>query len=201
MEKPAPSPYPLAPIIARRWSPRAFDSRPVARETLQVLIEAARWSSSCFNDQPWNFIVAAREDTATYDKLFNCLVPANQVWAQAAPVLMLVVARQQFRHDGSPNQWAAYDCGQAMATLVLQALDLGLFAHQMGGFVAATAIASFGIPEGFTPIAAVAIGYPGDISHLPPDLQERERAPRSRRPATEFTFGSTWGQPASFLDA
>jgi nitroreductase len=199
MQNPAINDHQIHPLIAQRWSPLAFDRKPVETEKLAQLFEAARWSASCFNDQPWTFIVATKDDTVNYQKLLDCLVPANVTWAQVAPVLGLVIAQKNFKRNGKPNAWGEYDAGQAAANLVLQATALNLVAHQMGGFDAAKAIATFNIPETAKPVAAIAIGYAGETSNLPTDLQERETAPRTRHPLSSFVFTGEWGSPASFI--
>ncbi len=198
MKKNAITDHEIHPLIAQRWSPRAFDGKLVEPEKLAQLFEAARWASSCFNDQPWVFIVATKDDTANYQKMLDCIVPFNISWAQAAPVLGLVVAQKNFKHNGKPNAWGEYDAGQAAATLVLQATALDLVAHQMGGFDADKAIATFNIPETARPVAAIAIGYAGETSNLPTDLQERENAPRDRHSLSSFVFTGEWGNSASF---
>jgi nitroreductase len=200
MEKVAITNHEIHPLIAKRWSPRAFDSsKSVETEKLAQIFEAARWSSSCFNDQPWVFIVATKDDTVNYQKMLDCLVPFNVSWAQAAPVLGLIVAQKNFKHNGKPNAFGEYDAGQAVATLVLQATALDLVAHQMGGFDAEIAIASFNIPETAKPVAAIAIGYAGEVSNLPTDLQERENEPRQRQALSSFVFTGEWGNAASFV--
>lgn len=198
MKKTAITDHELHPLIAQRWSPRAFDHKLVEPEKLAQLFEAARWASSCFNDQPWVFIVATKDDSVNYQKMLDCIVPFNVSWAQAAPILGLVVAQKNFKHNGKPNAWGEYDAGQAAATLVLQATALDLVAHQMGGFDADKAIATFNIPETARPVAAIAIGYAGETSDLPTDLQERENAPRDRHPLSSFVFTGEWGNSASF---
>lgn len=199
MKNPAIANHELHPLIAQRWSPRAFDSQLVEAEKLAQLFEAARWASSCFNDQPWTFIIATKDDALNHQKMLDCLVPANVVWAQFAPVLGLIVAQKNFKHNGKPNSWGEYDAGQAAATLVLQATALNLVAHQMGGFDPAKAIATFSIPETARPVAAIAIGYAGDANNLPPDLQEKEKAPRDRYPSASFVFTGSWGNSAPFV--
>ena len=199
MQKPAITDHEIHPLISQRWSPRAFDSKLVEAEKLAQLFEAARWASSCFNDQPWTFIVATKDDKVNYQKMLDCLVSGNIVWAQVAPVLGLVVAQKNFKHNGKPNAWGEYDAGQAAATLVLQATALDLVAHQMGGFDAAKAIATFNIPETARPVAAIAIGYAGETSNLPSELQEREDAPRERHPLSSFVFTGAWGNSAPFV--
>lgn len=199
MENPAITNHEIDPLISQRWSPRAFDSKLIETEKLAQLFEAARWAASCFNDQPWTFIIATKDDVANYQKMLDCLVPANVVWAQFAPVLGLVVAQKNFKQNGKPNAWGEYDSGQAAATLVLQATALNLVAHQMGGFDAAKAITTFNIPDTAKPLAAIAIGYKGAASNLPQDLQEREKATRDRYPLNSFVFTSEWGNSASFV--
>jgi len=199
MEKPAVTDHDIHPLLANRWSPRAFDSKLVEPEKLAQLFEAARWSASCFNDQPWIFMVATKDDTINYQKMLDCLVPFNVAWAQAAPVLILAIAQKHFKHNGKPNAWGEYDAGQAAANLVCQATALGLFAHQMGGFDADKAIATFHIPDTAKPMAAIAIGYAGEVSNLPSDLQEKETAPRVRQPLSSFVFTGDWEQTANFV--
>jgi nitroreductase len=199
MENPAITNHEIHPLIAQRWSPRAFDSKLVETEKLAQLFEAAKWSASCFNDQPWVFIVATKDDTVNYQKLLDCLVPFNVSWAQAAPVLGFVVAQKTFKHNGKPNAWGEYDAGQAAATLAIQATSLDLVVHQMGGFDADKAIATFNIPETARPIAAIAIGYAGENSNLPEDMQEKEKAPRARHPLNSFVFTGEWGSSAKFV--
>src|SRR5829696_1208912 len=126
--------HPVHDLVRRRWSPRAFSSRAVERETLLSVLEAARWAPSSFNAQPWSFLVATQEDPAGFERMLNCLVPQNQAWAKAAPVLMIAVAKTHFEHNGKPNRHALYDTGQAVAFLTLQATALDLYVHQMAGF-------------------------------------------------------------------
>jgi nitroreductase len=192
-DREAPAAQPIEALIRRRWSPRSFQERPVPDAALASLLEAARWAASCFNAQPWHLLVARRDrEPEAHARLLGCLSTSNQRWAGHAPVLLLAVARMGFPQDGRPNRHAAYDTGAAMAQLALQAVALGLQAHQMGGFDAARAQDAFGIPEGFEPMAAVALGYPGSAAALPEDLRARETAPRTRRAVEEFVRFGGW---------
>lgn len=157
-EKPAHTDYPINELMRRRWSPRAFEEgRPVERESVLTLLEAARWAPSCFNDQPRRFLVFDGSDAQALERARACLSPGN-AWALKAPVLMLSVARDTFEQNGKPNRWAQHDTGLATENLLLQAVELGLAAHPMAGYDADRARSEFGIPEGFTPIAMIAIG-------------------------------------------
>ena len=201
MDNPAPADVSIHDLIARRWSPRAFADRPVSAATLRQLFEAARWAPSCFNAQPWFYLVATKENPEEYRKMLGCLVEFNQGWAKAAPVLAISVAQLKFQHDGSPNRHGAHDVGAASALLALQATALGLAVHQMGGFDAERTRTAYGIPPEFEPMAAIAIGYPGDPAALPDKLRERETAPRTRKPVSEFVFAGSWGQKAPFVSS
>jgi nitroreductase len=193
--------HPVHDLIRRRWSPRAFASRAVERETLLSVLEAARWAPSSFNAQPWSFLVATQEDPAGFERMLNCLVPQNQAWAKAAPVLMIAVAKTHFEHNGKPNRHALYDTGQAVAFLTLQATALNLYVHQMAGFNAETARELYAIPDSAEAVSAVALGYVGDPGSLDEKLRERELAPGKRKPVGELVFAGRWGTPAEWVRA
>lgn len=195
MQKPAPTDHPVHELIRERWSPRAFADRSVEPETLASLFEAARWSASCFNEQPWAYLVARREDKEAFTRLLGCLVPGNQAWAKGAAVLALSVAKRAFDHDGRPNRHAFHDVGQAAAQLTFEATARGLRVHQMAGFDVEKARTEHAIPAGWDPVAAIAIGYPADPKSLSDDVRERENAPRKRKPITDFVFAGKWGTP------
>jgi nitroreductase len=199
MDKPAPADVSIHDLIARRWSPRAFADRTVSPDALRQLFEAARWAASSNNDQPWFYLVARREDAGEFQKMLECLVTFNQGWAKAASVLAISVARPKFAADGSPNNHARHDVGAASALLAIQATSLGLAVHQMAGFDAELTRKTFGIPVEYEPVAALAIGYPGDPASLPDKLREREMAPRARKSASEFVFSGAWNQKAPFI--
>jgi len=191
--------HPIHDLLRRRWSPRAFSDRPVELEKLRSLLEAARWAPSSYNEQPWSFIVAIKENPAEYERLLSCLVEGNIRWAQHAPVLMLAVARLHFERNGQPNRHAHYDVGQAVAHLTVQATALGLYVHQMAGFHVEKARELFSIPEGYEPMTAIALGYIGEPDALPEKLREREQAPRTRKSLDEFVFTGHWGQTSPLV--
>jgi nitroreductase len=194
LQKSAETSAPIHDLIRERWSPRAFSSRHVEKEKLRSLFEAARWAASSYNAQPWYFIVATKEDPENYKKILDSFVEFNQGWAKNAPVVALSVARMKFEHNGTPNNHAFHDVGQAAANLALQATALGLQVHQMAGILPEKAREIFGIPDGYEPVAGFAIGYPGDHADLPDTLREQERAPRTRKPLDSFVFTGGWGK-------
>ncbi len=195
MEKPAPADHDVHELIRKRWSGRAFSSTPVGDAELRSLLEAARWAASCFNEQPWRFLVARRENREAFDRLLSCLTESNQRWAKGAAVLMLSVASKAFAQNRKPNRHALHDVGLATAQLTLQATARGIAVHQMAGFSTERARELFAIPEDFEPVTAIAIGYPGNPDDLPEDLRARELGERSRKPQSEFVFADKWEAP------
>jgi nitroreductase len=199
-KKPAETSAPIHDLIKHRWSPRAFDSRPVEPEKLRSLLEAARWASSSYNAQPWYFIVATKDELENYRRVLDTFVEFNQGWAKNAPVLGLTVAKLKF-DDGRTNRHAFHDVGQAMANLVTQAEALGLSVHQMAGIDPEKARKIFGIPADYEAVAAFALGYAGDPATLPDQLRERELAPRERKPLDSFVFTGQWGKTSPLVSA
>lgn len=188
---------PVHDLIARRWSGRAFDAaKPVSREQILSLLEAARWAPSCYGDEPWRFIVWDKNsDRAAWEKAFGCLVEWNRNWVKNAPVLVLVTAASLFRKNGEPNRWGQYDTGAAAENLCLQAVAMGLMAHQMGGFDENQVRAAFAVPAQFACMAMIAVGYQADESVLGDDLKQLETAPRERTPLGVLFYENGWDQP------
>lgn len=183
-EAPRISAYDIEPLVLNRWSPRAFDSRPVAEETLYSIFEAARWAPSSMNEQPWRYIIArTTEDRTRFQTFINDF---NRVWSDRAPVLAAVISKNTFS-NGSPNAWNAFDTGASWGYLALEAFRKGLVTHALGGFDAQLAKQVLGVPDGYEVHAIIAIGYQGDKSLLPGPYQERE-LPSGRRPINETVF-------------
>jgi nitroreductase len=199
MQKPAVTDAPVHELIKNRWSPRAFSEQPVRPEVLRSLFEAARWAPSSNNEQPWAYLVATKDDAGNFAKMLGVLVEFNISWAKHAPVLGLSVAHLKSNRDGKPNRVAVHDVGSATAQLTFEANARGLLVHQMAGFDAQKARQTFAIPPDWEPVAAMAIGYPGNPESLPDKLRERELAPRTRKPAGEFVMTGSWGHTAPFV--
>ncbi|MDP3776034.1 nitroreductase family protein [Methylotenera sp.] len=195
MHKPAITQLPIDTTLANRWSGRAYDAaKGVTHAQVITLLEAARWAPSCFGDQPWRFIVWNKgSDAASWQQAFDCLVPGNQDWVKNSPLLLLICADTLFGHNQKPNRWAQYDTGAAAENLCLQAASMGLMAHQMGGFDADKTRKEFNIPEKYTLMAMVAVGYPADIATLAGEALAKETAERVRKPLSDLFFDAAWG--------
>jgi nitroreductase len=178
----------LHDLIRTRWSPREFLDRPVEPEKMRALFEAARWAPSCFNEQPWRFVVATRAEPDQYGKILGILVEKNQQWAKTAYALGFSAGKKTFTQNGAPDRFGLYDAGAASGILAIEATALGLRVHFMGGFDAQRARAEFHVPEDFEIGAAFAVGY----------IDESMKAPatRTRKPLEEIVFSGDWGRPA-----
>jgi nitroreductase len=195
-DRPAHTSVPIHELLAKRWSPRAYDAgRGVSDEQMRALLEAARWAPSCNNDQPYRYLVWRRDrDPQGFERAFECLSENNRKWVKNVPVLMLSCAGSIFRHNGKPNRFGPHDTGAASACLALQAVALGLAAHQMGGFDAAKARAAFAIPDEYTPMAMIAVGYQASPGVLDEETKAKELNPRSRRAITDHFYTGSWGK-------
>ncbi|MCX7115535.1 MAG: nitroreductase family protein [Gammaproteobacteria bacterium] len=196
MSKPAKTKTSIDPLIAKRWSPRAFDeTRDLTTTQVTSLLEATQWAPSCYGDQPWYYVVCHKSaNPKAWEAAFSCLVPFNQDWVKHVPLLLLSTCKNHFHHNGEANHWAQHDTGAASENLCLQAASMGLAAHQMAGFDSDKAKACFQIPEGYTCLAMIAVGYQTTPEHLPSALQEAEAKERARNPLAQHFFNGTWGE-------
>ncbi|GAA5146169.1 nitroreductase family protein [Microbacterium pseudoresistens] len=189
LDRTASTAHPVLGILAERWSPRAYDAdTPTDEAKLASALEAARWSPSANNSQPWRFIVA-RRGTELHRGIVDALMGFNQAWAGNAGALIVAVA-ETANAEGVAYSHAVYDLRQAAAHLSVQAHHDGLVVHQMSGFDPAAISALVGLEERFTPTTVIALGELGDAAALPEPLQEREIAPRVRRPLSETVVAS-----------
>jgi nitroreductase len=178
----------LAEIIAHRWSPRSFLPRSIEPEKVRAIFEAAQWSASCNNEQPWRFMIATRDNPVEFARLLGLLVEKNQAWAKNAGLLGITTGKRTFTYNGSPNRFNMHDAGMALENIMLQSTSMGLQAHGMGGFDAGRARAEFAIPDDFEVGAAFAVGYV-DGPFDPP-------AGRTRHSLEAQVFTGTWGTAA-----
>ncbi|MEO9128104.1 MAG: nitroreductase family protein [Microcoleus sp.] len=198
-DKKASTDYPIHEFLAERWSPYAFQNRPVSEADLRSLFEAARWAASSYNEQPWSYIVATKDNPEHFQQLLSCLVEGNQVWAKDAPVLALGIVSLKFARNNQDNRAAIHDLGTATGNLVVEATARGICVHQMIGILPDKARELFNIPEGSEAWTGMAIGYQGDPMTLPDALKERDLMPRQRKPLEQFVFSGKWGNASSLL--
>lgn len=179
---------PILEVIQMRRSRRAYADKPVEKESISSLFEAARWAPSSVNEQPWLYLYATKDQADLWNKIFDALNDGNKVWARHAPLLIVSLARKNFMRNERPNLSARYDLGAANAFLSLQAAHLGLNVHQIGGFNPERVKENLRIPDHYESVVILAIGYPGDAEMLPENLKLRELAPRERFVQQEFVM-------------
>jgi nitroreductase len=195
----AAPPPDIHPLISSRRSSYAFDSRPVTREQIRLLFEAARWAPSSFNEQPWRFLIATRDEPEAFDRLASVFHEWNRAFAARAPLIGLSAARLAFAKNGLPNPHAFHDVGLATENLALQAVALGLQTFFVAGFDVAAAKALIDPSEVWQPVAMFAVGYPGDPRQLDDVYRRKEERERTRHPLETLLFEGEWGRPASGL--
>jgi nitroreductase len=194
MHKPATTKYPIQAPIRDRWSPVCFTPKLIEPEILGSLFEAARWAPSSYNDQPWSFCIATRDQPEAFAAILGCLMEANQVWAKNASVLLISVAKLTSGRTGRPNRHAFHDVGAATMNLMIEAAARGLACHPMAGFDVAKARTVLSVPDTHEPLTALAIGYAAaDLSAFDEALRQRDESPRSRNRLQEFVFTGTFG--------
>ena len=190
-EKPAPTDLPLIEPIKQRWSPVIFSAEPIDLKTIATLFEACRWAPSSYNEQPWRYIYATKDDGERRAKLESLLVDGN-AWAKDAYLLLISFASKAFAKNAKPNPHAMHDLGTASGFLTLQAVSMGLLTHQMSGFYADKANETLGVPADFVPGSMMAVGYPGDLANAKPDMKERDAGPRQRNEQQAWVFHGKW---------
>ena len=182
-------------LLKKRYSPRVFADKNIEHEKIVGLLEAARWSPSSMNGQPWRFIIASKEDISNFNNLLSVVNEHNKTWAKNAAVLILTVAKVDFDSTGQLNKHAWYDLGNAVANLTFQATAMDLFVRQMGGFNVEKARDVFSIPEGYQTVSVLAVGYKGNPEMLPEALRIGEKTARTRKDLDEIAFKEKFGKP------
>lgn len=193
MQNPTNNKFPILDALSQRWSPRAYSEKPVEREKLQSIFEAARWAPSARNEQPWRFIVGQKGD-GSWEKIFESLVEWNQQWTIRAPVLVLNLGKKVYDYNNLANDTYQYDTGQAVAMMVTESVNQGLIGHQMSGFIPEKVIELFQIPDDYHPISVSAFGYYGNPDLLPLEMNKSEFEERKRRPLDETVFSGKFGE-------
>ncbi len=183
-------------IIQERWSPYSFSSAPVEEYKLKAMMEAAGYAPSCDNEQPWVFVLTTRNDRAVFDDYLSFMNDTNQLWAKNAYAIIISMARTKFTHSGKPNRFAFHDTGMAVSNMLLQALALDIYVHQMGGYSVEKVKKYFNLNEEMEPVAMMAVGYLGDGESLSPELYKRDEKRRPRKVVNEFVFKNTLSDPA-----
>lgn len=183
-------------IIQERWSPYSFSSTPVEKFKLKAMFEAAGYAPSCNNEQPWMFVYSTQKEVKIFNDYLGFLVDSNRVWAKEAYALVISMARTKFSYNNKPNRHAFHDTGMAVSNLLIQALAMDIYVHQMAGYSVDKVKDYFKLNDDIEPVAMMAVGYMGDGVSLSPELLKRDEKRRPRKSANEFTFKNSLSDPA-----
>jgi nitroreductase len=163
-------------LFRRRYSCRIYDNTPIDRESIETVLEAARWAPSGGNLQPWRFAVVVDPDRR------RALAGAayGQAFLARAPVVIAVCAvpEESARLYGQRGRelYCLQDTAAAAQNILLAATDLGLGSCWVGAFDEAAVSRALDLPSTCRPVALIALGRPA------------EKEPRrSRRSLAEVT--------------
>ena len=178
----------VSDIIRMRWSARAFSDKEITKKSLYTLFEAASWAPSSMNEQPWRYFYVHRSNHVFFNQAVACMMEGNQPWAKHSSVIILSLAEKNFSENGAANRHCLHDTGSANTLLLLQAIEMDIYGHMIGGFHADKAIKLFNVPENLEPVCFITLGYLADPDKLDEPFKSRELTPRKRRVVNEFSF-------------
>jgi nitroreductase len=179
--------HPVNELIAKRWSARAFSTKPVERSKLLSILEAARWAPSSKNEQPWRYIIFSIDNPVKLMEAQSVLLESNS-YAKRAPILICAIAKKNYSEGEKYNRLHFHDLGAANENMFLEAFNQGLIMHEMGGFDVQRAVEVFKIPEDYEIGIIIAIGYQDKHSVLPERFREKAYSPRVRRKLSEIAY-------------
>ena len=135
--------------IQKRKSIRSYEEKPVPKETLVKILEAARLAPSAKNVQPWHFIVVT--DKTKREELSKGIYAK---WLHNAPVVIVVCGDTE-----AAPKWHVVDTALALENMVLAAVAEGLGTCVVGSFDESDVKRLLGIPEKLRVVALLAVGY------------------------------------------
>ena len=186
----------LNELIIKRKSIRQFDGQDLESDEIISLFEAARRAPSAFNEQPWRFILASRNNKEEFNAIINTLAEKNREWAINSSLLVIVIAKKELSRNQKQNRHSLYDTASAVANLTFQANSLNLYVHQMGGFDSQKVVDVFSVPEEFEPVVVLAIGGSITSTVISNDMQLEI----NRKPINEILFENKFGESHSVLN-
>jgi nitroreductase len=182
--------------ISNRWSPYQFSERPLDPEKLKLILEAAIYAPSSFNEQPWLFVYTDRDDTSSFKAYLSFLEENNRVWASQAWALVISLARTKSSFNKRENPYAMHDTGMAVGNILNQATSMGIEVHIMGGFSRQKVRDYLKLDDDIVPVTIMAIGYAGENSQIGEEISDRDKKRRGRKPFAEVVFPNNHQSPA-----
>jgi nitroreductase len=179
--------YPIHDLLRKRWSARAFSAKKVEKIKLFSVLEAARWTPSSRNEQPWRYIVFTNDNPSRLSEAQSVLLESNS-FAKQAPILICAITKKTYTGSQDPNRLCFHDLGAANENMFLESFNQGLIMHEMGGFNVALAKEVFNIPDDYEMGIMIAIGYQGTNDSLPEKYKFKNKKPRERKPLSQIAF-------------
>jgi nitroreductase len=165
--------------IRTRRNVRSYEDRPIPREHLDRILEAARRTPSSMNEQPWDFVVCT--DRTALQQLAATWRYAAHVAASAATIVLVAPDAS----DRDAREWIFYDMGQATLSMMLAATELGIGSSHAAVDDQELARRTLGLPDDRFCVGLVAFGYPADRPLTPIDRP-------NRRPFNEVVHRERW---------
>ena len=187
MDNHAVNDHPIHDLLRKRWSAHAFSTRKVEKTKLSSILEAARWTPSSKNEQPWRYIVFTSDNPRKLSEAQSVLLESNS-FAKQAPILICAITKKTYTESQDPNRLYFHDLGAANMNMFLESFNQGLIMHEMGGFNVALAREIFKIPDDYEVGIMIAVGYQGANDSLPEKLRIKNTKPRDRKPVSQIAF-------------
>jgi nitroreductase len=156
---------PFINLVKRRTSCRSYDPKPIPKEHLELLLEAARLAPSACNKQPWRFVVV--QDESVRMRLIGeaLLAGIPMKWAaHAGAIIALGMEKSAITHKIAPKisgvDYPLLDLGIAGEHLVLQAEALGLGTCWIGWIRPKEVRRIVGWPRSIEPVSLITVGWP-----------------------------------------
>jgi nitroreductase len=177
--------------IKKRRAYRSLEKIEITEEVINELIEGARLSPSCFNNQPWRYVFVYENEML--EKMFETLSKGNE-WATRASMIIAVFSREDFDCQIYDRTYNLFDTGMATAFMILRATELGLVAHPIAGYSPKKVRAVLGIPDEMKVIALVIVGkHSMEINELLSEKQiEDEKHRPERSPIDELFYMNSY---------
>lgn len=152
--------------IAARRSVRVYDpNRPVERENLDSILEAARLAPSSNNTQPWHFVVVTHKEVRERLSRAAPAGTATNKWMANAPAIIVCCGKPNLLLHSAVGQmfdkdFFKVDVAIAIEHMVLRARELGLGTCWVGWFDERAVRRIVGLPPAYRVLMLLPIGYP-----------------------------------------
>jgi nitroreductase len=164
-------------LFERRFSCRLFDTRPLDRDAVESVLEAARWAPNGGNLQPWRFVVVLDPKRrraiagAAYGQTFISQAPAV--------ITVCAVPGESATKYGPRGRdlYCLQDTAAAAQNILLAATEAGLGSCWVGAFDEAAIARALELSRSWRPVALIALGRPAEAEPQ-----------RTRRPLSEITL-------------